>query len=197
MVNQKLLASENWFSTSSDSVWQGWGLFHSYGLILATTNIITETRTYAASTYSQIWIASGFIKENSRAGWLVGTCKRTSSIVSNRIINRIESKIYCTLEHEYFTELELSLDLFLFFLFITKSCNFWKILKALCMHLDALHIFIFLLVFIYFHLFHTYHKCINIRNLVIICSAVTYLPDSKSITLYHNFQLIVSLRDLR
>lgn len=129
MVNQKLLASENWFSTSSDSVWQGWGLFHSYGLILATTNIITETRTYAASTYSQIWIASGFIKENSRAGWLVGTCKRTSSIVSNRIINRIESKIYCTLEHEYFTELELSLDLFLFFFIYYKILQLLKNLE--------------------------------------------------------------------
>lgn len=130
MVNQKLLASENWFSTSSDSVWQGWGLFHSYGLILATTNIITETRTYAASTYSQIWIASGFIKENSRAGWLVGTCKRTSSIVSNRIINRIESKIYRILEHEYFKELELSFDLFLFLFICYKIFQLLKNLES-------------------------------------------------------------------
>lgn len=150
MVNQKLLANENWFSTSSDSVWQGWGLFHSYGLILATTNIITETRTYAASTYSQIWIASGFIKENSRAGWLVGTCKRTSSIVSNRIINRIESKIYCTLEHEYFKELELSFDLFLF-LFI-----YYKILLLLKNLESSIHAsWLVTYFFIYFHLFYT------------------------------------------
>lgn len=73
MVNQKLFASENWFSTISGPEWQGCGLFHSYGLKRATTNIVTDTSTYAASTYSQISIASGFMKENNRAGWLVGT----------------------------------------------------------------------------------------------------------------------------
>lgn len=75
MVNQKLFDKENWFSTTSCPTWHGCGLFHSYGLNRATTNIVTDTKTYAAKTYSQISIANGFMKEKSRAGWLVGTCK--------------------------------------------------------------------------------------------------------------------------
>lgn len=45
MVNQKLLASENWFSTRWLSTSQGCGLCHSYGENRATTNIVMETKT--------------------------------------------------------------------------------------------------------------------------------------------------------
>jgi len=44
MVNQKLFDKENWFSTTSDPAWHGCGLFHSYGLNRATTNIVTDTK---------------------------------------------------------------------------------------------------------------------------------------------------------
>lgn len=68
VMNQKLFDTENWFSTTSDSWWHGCGLFHSYGEKRAITNSVKETSMYAASTYSQISMASGFMKEKRRVG---------------------------------------------------------------------------------------------------------------------------------
>jgi hypothetical protein len=48
-------------------------LCHSYGEKRATTNIVSDTRRYAAKTYSHISTANGFMKENRRVGWDVGT----------------------------------------------------------------------------------------------------------------------------
>lgn len=69
-MNQKLFDTENWFSTTSDSWWQG---FHSYGEKRAITKRVKETSMYAARTYSQISMANGFMNEKRRVGWLVGT----------------------------------------------------------------------------------------------------------------------------
>lgn len=49
VMNQNELDTENWFSTTSTSDLQGCGLFHSYGENLAMTNMVKDTRTYAAS----------------------------------------------------------------------------------------------------------------------------------------------------
>ena len=46
IVNQKLFARLNWFSNSSGSTLQGYGLSHSWGLNLANTNSTKETKTY-------------------------------------------------------------------------------------------------------------------------------------------------------
>ena len=73
VINQKLLLTLNWFSTMSLSPRHGCGLFHSYGLNRAITKRVKLTSMYAASTYSQISTASGFMKENNRVGWLEGT----------------------------------------------------------------------------------------------------------------------------
>lgn len=75
VINQKLFDTENWFSTISESWWQGWGLFHSYGENRAITNKVKDTSIYAARTYNQISTAKGFIKLKSLVGWLVGTWK--------------------------------------------------------------------------------------------------------------------------
>ena len=88
VMNQKLLLMLNWFSITSFSITQGWGLFHSYGENLAITNRVNDTRTYAARTYlktllsivslgyritySQISTANGFMKLNSRVGLPLG-----------------------------------------------------------------------------------------------------------------------------
>ena len=45
MVNQKLLARLNWFSTSSGSSTHGYGLSHSYGEKRASTHSTRETIT--------------------------------------------------------------------------------------------------------------------------------------------------------
>ena len=73
VINQKLLLTLNWFSTMSLSPRHGCGLFHSYGLNRAITKRVKLTSMYAASTYSQISTANGFMKENNRVGWLEGT----------------------------------------------------------------------------------------------------------------------------
>ncbi len=72
MEYQKQLAIVNWLWSTSYSIMHGCGLYHSYGDNLATRNSVTETRTYAASTYSQMSSAIGFMKENSCVGLLSG-----------------------------------------------------------------------------------------------------------------------------
>ena len=47
IVNQKLLAKPNWFSNSSGSSMQGYGLSHSYGDNLANKNKTRDTQMYA------------------------------------------------------------------------------------------------------------------------------------------------------
>ena len=109
MVNQKLLANENWFSTRWFSTSHGCGLCHSYGENRATTNIVMETRIYAANTYSQMSTASGFMKLNRRVGWLVGTwrvsveirtapCTLTDSNVGTRFIHKTNEHNTCVIK---------------------------------------------------------------------------------------------------
>ena len=92
VMNQKLLLMLNWFSITSFSITQGWGLFHSYGENRAITNRVNDTSTYAARTYlnspmlivslsliitySQISTANGFMKLNSRVGLPLGILNR-------------------------------------------------------------------------------------------------------------------------
>ena len=92
--NHKLLDNVNVFSTVSVSGLHGCGLYHSYGLNLARTNIVKLTTKYAATTYIHISIANGFIKENkpgfSRSGFL-------NNILIPRFRKGLVKSIYCSL----------------------------------------------------------------------------------------------------
>jgi len=91
--NQKLLDNVNVFSTVSVSGLHGWGLYHSYGLNRASMKMVILTMKYAATMYTQISIAKGFINENnpgfSRAGIL-------NKMLIPRLRNGFVKSIYCS-----------------------------------------------------------------------------------------------------
>lgn len=103
VMNQKLLETLNWFSTTSDWERQGCGLFHSQGENRAMTKSVKLTRRQAARTQSQISAAKGFMNEKSLVGWLVGTWPaadrqsdphpKTSSLFNSPFLSALVKKI--------------------------------------------------------------------------------------------------------